>query len=123
MTYLVRDMTADATRVAAKPDEQSTIAQGETKRGTIDHPGEQDVYTFTAQGGDVAYFRADPGCVGSKLAWAVQSADGYDIALGPTVCQDVGRVRFTKTGSYQLVVHSTEGSTGPYTVSWDRALP
>jgi len=39
------------------------------------------------------------------------------------ICQDQGRVVFTATGTYQLVVDSNDGGVGPFTVTWQTSRP
>ena len=94
-------------------DQGSTLSNGRTA-GTIAAKGQVNTYSFDAQAGDTRTFTADSGCSDSQLAWRVLDSTGRQITSYPYICNDVGAVPISVTGTYRLVVESYNGSTGSY---------
>ncbi len=114
---------------ASRPDTSRPLAAGGTLNGTIDLPGAYDYATLTVTAGTVAYFAADSSCTAptdpnqGALRWSVINPAGLSFTGSSSVCDDLGRVRFTQDGVYQLVITSENGGTGRYSVSWSVSRP
>ncbi len=109
------------TWLASRPDRASTLAAGQTVSGAIELPGAEDDYQIRATAGDVGYFAAASSCTGPASNWWIDSYhdDQWQPYIGASViCNDLGRVLFTATGQYRLVVRGNDAATGSYTVSW-----
>lgn len=105
------------TREESRPDRQLTIAPDTPADGDIDLPGAQDVYAFSVEAGDVAYFAAAD-CSDSDLQWVVEDPSGLPQAGAAVICGDVGRVQFDVGGDYQVRVYSVDGATDTYDITW-----
>ncbi len=110
------------TREDSRPDRQLTIAPDQPINGDIDLPGAQDVYSFSVEAGDVAYFAAAD-CTDTDLQWVVEDPNGAPQAGAAVICGDVGRVQFAVGGDYQARVYSVEGATGAYQITWQTSRP
>jgi RHS repeat-associated protein len=105
----------------SRPDQVRSLAPGQTATGTIDKPGADDVWTFTATAGTTARFLADPSCNSStstNIEWDVLDANGSPVVGSSFICNDIGSVTFRTSGSYRIVVSSSGGGTGPYSFRW-----
>ena len=86
--------------------------------GSIESPGAEDIYTFTAAPRQKVYFRSWEHSTGmSYIKWQLIDNDGmqvFDSCLG---CGEPGVQTLTKGGSYTLTVgHQNNPATGTYRV-------
>ena len=84
--------------------------------GTIESPGAEDIYTFTATPRQKVYFRSWEHSTGmSQIKWRLSDDDGmevFDTCLG---CGEPGVQTLTKGGTYTLAVgHKNTPATGTY---------
>ena len=105
------------TWVTSRPDKSRELTVGSTSSGTIDVPGSQDIWTFSAEQGQSVTFTADPGCDADGLLWVVLAADGTAITPPSLVCDDIGSVTVPASGGYQIVVSGDGAATGDYSFS------
>ena len=111
---------------SSRPDAVKVMTPDQTVTGTIDKPGARDIWTVTVTAGAVGYFAADPACDKSqpqKLTWDVTDDAGSSLVGASYICSDIGRVVFTKAGSYRVVVSSSDGGIGGYAVQWKSSRP
>ncbi len=95
---------------------------GQTLTGTVAAHAAKD-YLFSASGGTVGYFAADPSCApGSPLTWTIENSTGGDVQGISAICGDIGRVVFPTTGAYRLRVESDKGG-GSFRVTWLASRP
>lgn len=109
---------ADSLGISSGTSSNEQLKDGRTS-GRISNPGDSAEYQFAATAGEVRYFRADPSCADSKLAWRVVDSTGRALSANPYLCGDVGRVAFPKAGRYRVIVESYQGSTGDFAFSWE----
>ena len=107
----------------SRPDAQFDVGAGETVEGDIDLPGAQDLYSFDAEAGTVAYFAAAESCDDNDRYWTVEHEDGSVMASTRVMCDDIGRVVFVESGRYRVRVYSVEGGTGSYSLTWRASRP
>jgi TIR domain len=84
--------------------------------GSIESPGAEDIYTFTAAPRQKVYFRGWEHSTGmSYIKWQLTDSDGmevFDTCLG---CGEPGVQTLTKGGTYTLTVgHQNNPATGTY---------
>lgn len=84
--------------------------------GSIESPGAEDIYTFTAVPRQKVYFRGWEHSTGmSYIKWQLTDSDGmevFDTCLG---CGEPGVQTLTKGGTYTLTVgHQNNPATGTY---------
>lgn len=91
-------------------DRVATIKYGDIVSGNIEQRAAHDVYTFTAQAGDIIQI-SGKGCV-LNMFTAVLSPEGFS-SLGP-MCRDGTAYKFAKAGTYRLLINSDEGGPGKY---------
>jgi len=94
-----------------RADRQHNAAYNDVIFGRIETKGAHDVYTFTAQAGDLIRVAGD-GCDLGPLVLSIVNAKGADM-LGPS-CRSGSDFRITESGTYQLVVNSADGGVGSY---------
>ncbi len=87
--------------------------------GRVNSPAEEQVFTFTAQVGDILWF-GQPGCDDGGLTFAVvdpsgQTLNAEEVSLGLPGCQ-IGRIAATTSGTYQLVANADKQRAGTYGV-------
>ena len=110
----------------SRPDQTKPLQAGQTATGTIDKPGAQDVWTMTVAAGTVAYLAADASCdpaTQDAIIWNVRDATGGYTVGSSVICSDLGRVVFDQAGTYRIVVASSDGKTGGYSVTWQVSRP
>jgi hypothetical protein len=88
--------------------------------GRVNSPAEEQVFTFSAHGGDILWF-GQPGCDDGQLAFAVVDPQGKtlnadDVTIGLFGCQ-MGRIVATTTGTYQLVANADKHRAGSYAMT------
>ncbi len=101
------------------------ITPGAVAQGSITAGGSRS-YSFTVPAGTVAYFAAAPDCTPGQdgsLSSYVLDADGAHFTGETDICSDLGRVQFTRAGTYRLVIASANGGSGPYTLTWTTSRP
>jgi len=94
-----------------RPDRQRDVAYGEVIFGRIETPGAHDVYTFTAQAGDLIRLSGD-GCALGPLVTGIVNSKGFSL-LGPS-CRSGTDFKITESGTYRLVVNSGDSASGAY---------
>jgi von Willebrand factor type D domain len=87
--------------------------------GRVGGPAEEQVFTFTAQAGDILWFGA-PTCDDGQLTFALidpqgRTLDAADVSLGLSGC-GMGRIAATISGTYQLVANADKQRSGSYAV-------
>ena len=118
----------------SRPDVTAPFSPDTTHTATIDKPGAVDYLTMPVTAGTVVYLRAAPDCAapptGAKglLRWTLLDPTGSGVTGESAVCDDLGRVSLTQSGTYRLRISSVDGGTGPYSVRWvssraDRSEP
>ena len=132
-TYQVMVASADGrtapyqfTWEVSRPDQVKPLQSGQTASGSIDKPGAQDVWTMTMSAGTVVYLAADPACdksTANAMTWNVQDETGASLVGSSYICSDLGRIEFDKAGTYRIVVASSDGKTGDYSVTWKASRP
>lgn len=85
--------------------------------GRVSSTAETQVFTFTANAGDVLWF-GQPACDDGQLTFAVVDPQGQtlntdQVSLGLSGCQ-IGRIAATTSGTYQLVANADKKGTGTY---------
>jgi hypothetical protein len=99
------------------PADQSTIRIGErVTSGSIESPGAEDVYTFTAARGQKVSFRMVERSRGTDyLKWRLVDDDGMEVFSTCLGCTDPGVQTLVRGGKYTLTVgNSVDPSTGTY---------
>jgi RNase P subunit RPR2 len=94
--------------------------------GYIENPGSSDVYTFTADAGQLAYFQVQqPPQTNDTLSWRMEDEAGSEIFNTCLQCGDPGLFTLEHGGTYTITVGNKSGSgTGTYTVKfWSVAPP
>jgi RHS repeat-associated protein len=104
-------------RIVDASPESATIALGGVVSGTIDVPGDSDVYTFAASAGQLVYLDRIATSNSAGLNWRLEDSFGRRILDTTADLNDQGR--FTLIGgSYTLTVlgeiSSGQGQTGTY---------
>jgi len=87
--------------------------------GRVSSPAEEQVFTFSAQAGDVLWF-GQPGCDDGQMTFAVVDPQGKTlnadaVSLGLPGCE-IGRIAATTSGTYQLVANADKQRAGTYAV-------
>ena len=85
--------------------------------GRVSSPSEEQVFTFSANSGDILWF-GQPGCDDGGLTFAVvdpqgRNLDAGEVTLGVPGCQ-IGRIAATTSGTYQLVANADKQRAGSY---------
>jgi hypothetical protein len=94
-----------------RPDRHASMAYGQSITGTIDMKAARDVYTFTAQAGDVLKI-SGAGCDVGSLILGIVDPQGHEI--GGLSCRKDESFKVLQSGNYQLVVNSFDGGPAPY---------
>ncbi len=94
-----------------RPDRRASMAYGQSITGTIDMKAARDVYTFTAQAGDVLKI-SGAGCDVDGLILSIVDPQGHEI--GGLTCRNDDSFKMPQSGNYQLVVNSLDGGPAPY---------
>jgi hypothetical protein len=92
-------------------DRVGAIKYGDIVSGNIEQHAAHDRYTFTAAAGDVIQIYG-PGCDLGSMFISFIDANGHD-ALGP-ICREGVATKIPRTGTYTLLVNSTDGGPGAY---------
>ncbi|MGA7987592.1 MAG: VWD domain-containing protein [Candidatus Dormiibacterota bacterium] len=87
--------------------------------GRVSSPAQEQVFTFTANAGDILWF-GQPACDDGQMVFAVidpsgQTLNADQVSLGLDGCQ-IGRIAATTSGTYQLVANADKARTGSYGV-------
>ncbi len=87
--------------------------------GRVNSPAEPQVFTFSAQAGDILWF-GQPSCDDGQLTFAVidpqgRTLNGDQVSLGLFGCQ-IGRISATTSGTYQLVANANKQRSGGYAI-------
>ena len=85
--------------------------------GRVSSAAEEQVFTFTANAGDILWF-GQPACDDGQMTFAVVDPQGAtlnadQVSLGLSGCQ-IGRIVATTSGMYQLVANADKTRTGSY---------
>ena len=111
---------------ASRPNRARSLLAGSTASGTIDQPGALDTYAMTVTAGTVGFLAADKNCAAATsaaLRWYLLDPDGGRATGELEICNSQGRIEFSRSGTYQLVVAGLNGGVGSYRVSWLRSRP
>jgi Caspase domain len=97
-------------------------------RGSIESPGAQDTYTFTASAGQRVLFDARDCASGGRLVWTLRQPDDEPLFENETVCDADSPADLRRTlpqaGNYRLIVSGADGATGTYRVTlWPVLAP
>ncbi len=92
-------------------DRIGTIKYGDMVSGNIDQKAAHDLYTFSAQAGDLIQVSGKV-CDLSGMFTGIVSPDGSD-ALGP-MCREGTTYKIPKTGTYKLLINYDDGGPGKY---------
>ena len=109
---------------ASAPDLYQKLGPGTTVSATVGQPGGRDVYPLAVTAGTIGFFAASKSCADSTstaLHWYILDPAGNPYTGESGICADLGRVQFTSSGTYQLIVASNDGGTGSYRISWQRS--
>lgn len=84
--------------------------------GSIESPGAEDIYTFTAAPRQKVYFRSWEHSTGmSYIKWQLSDSDGMEVFDSCLGCGEAGVQTLTKGGAYSLRVgHENHPATGTY---------
>ena len=88
--------------------------------GAVTNAGEDQVFTFPANAGDIIWF-GSPGCDNGGLAFALLDPQGRTLnanslnAAQGVLCQDT-RFALTTSGRYELIANADKSRTGGYSV-------
>ena len=99
-----------------------------TERGSIESPGAQDTYTFTASAGQQVLFDARECDSTGRLGWTLRQPDDDPVFEDESMCygnspSDLTR-RLPQAGDYRLIVSGSDGATGTYRVTlWPVPAP
>jgi hypothetical protein len=107
--------TPTATAASPTPNLQGVVIDS----GRVSSPAEEQVFTFSAQAGDILWF-GQPGCDDGQLTFAVvdpqgQTINADQVTIGLFGCQ-MGRIVATTSGTYQLVANANKQRAGSYGV-------
>ena len=102
-----------------------SLTIGQAVTGALDEPGKLDIYTFTAQAGQVVFFDVQERSGLSLIEWQVVDQDGtvvFDTCLG---CSEPGTQVLERGGTYTITVGESDGDeTGTYRFQiWDVPPP
>ena len=101
--------------LSAVPDDSFTeVAVGDTLLGEIGAAGKQRVFTFTTEASDVVVLDGVGACV--NVDYTLYSPSGVELTGAPYVCNDTGEIELPESGTYEIVVASWDGGTGPYEI-------
>src|SRR5258706_1915398 len=94
--------------------------------GYIENPGSSDIYTFTADAGQLVYVQVqEPPQTNDTLSWRMEDETGSEIFNTCLQCGDPGLFTLEHGGTYTVTVGNKSGAgTGTYTVElWSVAPP
>jgi serine/threonine protein kinase/RNase P subunit RPR2 len=93
--------------------------------GYIENPGSSDIYTFTADPGQLVYVQVqEPPQTNDTLSWRMEDETGSEIFNTCLQCGDPGLFTLEHGGTYTLTVGNKNGAgTGTYTVKIWSVLP
>ena len=86
-----------------------------TFAGTIEEAGGVDAHPLTLTAGQIVYVAGSGECA-STVDYHLATPSGTQVGGSPYVCNDIGRVVAPEAGTYELVVESFAGGTGPYSI-------
>jgi hypothetical protein len=92
-------------------DRVATIKYGDIVSGNIDQKAAHDLYTFTAQAGDIIQI-SGKGCETSGMFTGIVSQEGWSV-LGP-LCREGSPYKVPKNGTYQLLINYADAGPGKY---------
>lgn len=87
------------------------VSYGDIVKGRIETAGAHDVYSFSANPGDVIHVSGE-GCDLGNFVLDLVEADGREVA-GPS-CRPGSDMRLTDGGTYELVINAADGGAGSY---------
>jgi hypothetical protein len=87
------------------------VSYGDVIKGRIETAGARDVYSFSANAGDVIRVSGE-GCDLGNLVLGLVETDGREVA-GPS-CRPGTDTRLTDGGTYELVINAADGGAGSY---------
>lgn len=119
---MARDSGTVPASAAGPSSVSGAITPGKTVTGTI-AAGASQTFPFTVTAGTVAYFSAAKTCAVNGLRWNVEAADGSALVGSSAICQDIGRVQFTRAGGYHLKIYADSGGAGSFTATWTQSRP
>jgi hypothetical protein len=107
--------TPTATGATPSPNLQGVTIDS----GRVNSPAEEQIFTFSAQAGDILWF-GPPSCDDGQLTFAVIDPQGHtlnadDVTIGLFGCQ-MGRIAATTSGTYQLVANADKHGAGSYAI-------
>ncbi len=92
-------------------DRVQAIKYGDIVSGNIEQRAAHDLYTFTANAGDLVQI-SGKGCELNRMFTAIIDPEGHDI-LGPD-CREGNAKKIEKDGTYTLLVNADDGGPGKY---------
>jgi hypothetical protein len=92
-------------------DRVQAVKYGDILSGNIEQKGAHDLYTFTANAGDIIQI-SGPGCALNSMFTGIIGPGGWDM-LGPDCRQGNGK-KIEKSGTYTLMVNYGDGGPGTY---------
>jgi len=108
-------MQPSSTSAPAAPQSAAAHAEhvsyGDVIKGRIETAGAHDVYSFSANPGDVIRVSGE-GCDLGNLVLDLVEADGREVA-GPS-CRPGSNTRLTVGGTYELVINAADGGASSY---------
>jgi hypothetical protein len=87
------------------------VSYGDVIKGRIVTAGAHDVYSFSANPGDVIHVSGE-GCDLGNFVLDLVETDGREVA-GPS-CRPGTDTRLTDGGTYELVINAADGGAGSY---------
>lgn len=87
------------------------VSYGDVIKGRIETAGTHDVYSFSANPGDVIHVSGE-GCDLGNFVVDLVETDGREVA-GPS-CRPGTDTRLPDGGTYELVINAADGGAGPY---------
>jgi hypothetical protein len=87
------------------------VSYGDVIKGRIETAGAHDVYSFSANPGDVIHVSGE-GCDLGNFVVDVVETDGREVT-GPS-CRPGTGTRLPNGGTYELVINAADGGAGSY---------
>jgi len=84
--------------------------------GRIENPGSSDIYTFTADAGQLVYFQVqEPPATNDIINWRLEDETGTELFTTCLLCGDPGLIALEHGGTYTLTVgNQNSAGTGTY---------
>ena len=98
----------------------------DTGAGHIEDPGSSDIYTFTADAGQLVYVQVqEPPVTNDIINWRLEDETGTELFTTCLLCGDPGLIALEHGGTYTLTVGNQSGAgTGTYAFKlWSVAQP